>query len=352
MGSPRTAIYLDTEALFHDRLLKGLSFESLRFRIADSEHIQLCVSKVVLLELVNQRCKQIEKKLATAQKACETLSREFGTSTCTLLVNESDVEKMVLDYRKELFFRISEEFEAKIVDFPIGGHERIVARAVEKIPPFDAKGRGYQDTLIWLGAVDLIEKNEFERVIFVSNNTQDFEPALRELQDDVYKDKYSQVTRIEIVKSIDEVVKKLFQPIEETASKLGFMVERYVAEHQKDLESLAIEYLNEQDPQYEAPLFRITHFGKPAKAFLTESYQGKDGYTYLKLSVHYNEAGIELLEFDDKFDYFNCQCARVYLKVVIKVDSKGKVVGNSEVSVSNIATYGEYTHSYRERNDI
>lgn len=53
------------------------------------------------------------------------------------------------DYRGYLTERFEETLGFEILPWPDVSHERLVARAVNRHPPFDANGGGYRDALVW-----------------------------------------------------------------------------------------------------------------------------------------------------------------------------------------------------------
>lgn len=60
------------------------------------------------------------------------------------------------DYEYELE-RAFEERGVQQLPWPEVSHEAVVDRAVSRTPPFDAKGGGYRDTLVWFSVIALVE---------------------------------------------------------------------------------------------------------------------------------------------------------------------------------------------------
>lgn len=62
----------------------------------------------------------------------------------------------------------------------------IVERSVLRVKPFNRGDKGFRDTLLWLGVLDLIQA--YKRVSFVSANTDDFSDKDRELHPDLARE--------------------------------------------------------------------------------------------------------------------------------------------------------------------
>jgi hypothetical protein len=60
-----------------------------------------------------------------------------------------------IEYRTYLLERFDENLGIDVLPWPGVGHERLVSRAINRIPPFDEKGGGYRDSLVWASVVEL-----------------------------------------------------------------------------------------------------------------------------------------------------------------------------------------------------
>jgi hypothetical protein len=65
------------------------------------------------------------------------------------------VDNTELDYRAYLTERFNEVLGIKVMDWPSVSHRELVARAVSRTPPFDQKGSGYRDSLVWADVAEL-----------------------------------------------------------------------------------------------------------------------------------------------------------------------------------------------------
>src|SRR5262249_54391515 len=59
------------------------------------------------------------------------------------------------DYRADLTERLEEVLGIAVLDWPDVPHSDLVSRAVSRRPPFDSKGSGYRDSLVWANVLEL-----------------------------------------------------------------------------------------------------------------------------------------------------------------------------------------------------
>ncbi len=63
------------------------------------------------------------------------------------------------------------ELGITVMPYPPGSLEAVAARAVARVRPFTEDGRGYQDTLVWLSALAVVDE---ESVVLVSQDKEAF----------------------------------------------------------------------------------------------------------------------------------------------------------------------------------
>lgn len=59
------------------------------------------------------------------------------------------------DYRSFLLEHLDEKLGIKVLPWPEVDHPTLVDRAVRRVPPFDSKGDGYRDSLVWFSVLNL-----------------------------------------------------------------------------------------------------------------------------------------------------------------------------------------------------
>lgn len=140
------AVVLDTNAIQQDWLCSGLRFELLRHN-RFYPPLSVHVPAVVLEELVANHAREVQQALLNSVAADRKL-RRLGIEVRPGTVG-------AFDYRQHLLRRFDEVLSITVLDWPGVDHAALVARAVSRTPPFDSKGGGYRDALVWGDAVGL-----------------------------------------------------------------------------------------------------------------------------------------------------------------------------------------------------
>lgn len=73
-----------------------------------------------------------------------------------------------LDYRSYAEARLNEHLGFDLLPIPQVSHVDLVNRAVHRTPPFDQKGSGYRDSLVWANVLELVRRGH--DVAFVSSD--------------------------------------------------------------------------------------------------------------------------------------------------------------------------------------
>jgi hypothetical protein len=112
------------------------------------QFLDVRVPDVALEELIAHHGRAVQEALDGWRKAGRAL-RQLGLQTA------SD-EPTEPDYRAYLEDRLSEHLGFDMLPLPETSHSELVARAVQRIPPFNAKGTGYRDSLVWASVLQLV----------------------------------------------------------------------------------------------------------------------------------------------------------------------------------------------------
>ena len=162
-------VILDTSVLLAN--LRGTrASNDLKLVLADAraKRFTLVVPGLVLEETINKRrdaAEEGERHLRKAQSELSTLGAKLDLPAV-------DVSSAVKDFRKATM-RLLTGNRVEIRDLPKIGHDDLVQRALARRKPFNAKGAGYRDALIW-ETVLAAASSSSEPVILVSNNWRDF----------------------------------------------------------------------------------------------------------------------------------------------------------------------------------
>lgn len=140
------SVLLDTNVVQQDWLCRGLRFELIRHN-RFYPPLRVYLPAVVLEELVANQARE----LGEARRLRDTLGRKLARLGATVPAGEVTV----LDYRAYLTERFDEVLGVTVLGWPPVDHAALVARAVGRRAPFDAKGGGYRDALVWADAVGL-----------------------------------------------------------------------------------------------------------------------------------------------------------------------------------------------------
>lgn len=127
--------------------------------------------------VLEQEIQSVRDRLA---KVGNYLRRDMQSSLDAL-----DVETETQILWKTLSAQLSEG-EVSVVDYPDVPHKAIINRATARRKPFDEKGSGYRDTLIWMTVLDLIPQTD-DSIIFVSKD-KDFRDKQGSLHPELVKE--------------------------------------------------------------------------------------------------------------------------------------------------------------------
>jgi hypothetical protein len=141
-----TVVVLDTNELQRDWLFTGLRFQLLRYRQFHPP-IQAHVPAVVIEEVAANHARAVEEARNSLKSAARKLERLGMPPQIALAGN--------FDYRSFLLERFDEVLGISPLEWPDVSHEQLVNRAVNRIPPFDSRGSGYRDSLVWADVLTL-----------------------------------------------------------------------------------------------------------------------------------------------------------------------------------------------------
>lgn len=164
-------VVLDTSIFCRDFLLRGKAFriflESLKCVPA-----KLCIPEVVLDEVIAKYQEALKERTEAAETARNRLNSLLLDSP---LADEPSCDHVVAVRDYETYFKEKlKEAEAKILPYPDEPHKKIVQQALHRRKPFNRKGQGYRDYLIWVTLRTEMYYAPEETVVLVTGNTRDF----------------------------------------------------------------------------------------------------------------------------------------------------------------------------------
>lgn len=139
-------IVLDANELSKDWMLRGLKYQLFQ-HLDHATWFSVCVPAVVLEELIANYSRAASKAEATG--------RRLNVDRKLLGLRPAEGERYTFDYRAYLEDHLGTRLAFTVLPWPATSHQEIVARAVTRTPPFDEKGSGYRDSLVWSDVVEL-----------------------------------------------------------------------------------------------------------------------------------------------------------------------------------------------------
>ena len=141
----------------------------LRFLLSSSKIVghHIFIPELVVEEVVAKFERTIVVEADEAQRAVDQLSKRL-TTPLPSLVTALDQQKKAAFVRARLQEQFTDTISA-ILDYPHVSHRELVRRAVARQKPFDDKGSGYRDTLIWHSVLELAMRST-ERIGLITRD--------------------------------------------------------------------------------------------------------------------------------------------------------------------------------------
>lgn len=145
-----TSVVLDTNELQQDWLCTSLRYQVIR-HAEFHPPMQFLVPALVVEELVANHARAVDEALTRHADTQRRLRRLGLDAVCS---------SSGFDYRALLLSRFDELLGITVLDWPDTPHDWLVARSTARTPPFDAKGGGYRDSLIWWDVLALARRGK------------------------------------------------------------------------------------------------------------------------------------------------------------------------------------------------
>lgn len=176
-------LVVDSNALFDNWLLTGDRWA----HVVDFAHrglLHLRVPEVVFEETIRHYKKSTDEIARTLIKSD---SCPLGDLLGIDVPDAAEIRRRAVEVSDHYPTTLREKLRranAEILQIPSIEHHTVLARDLEERQPFDKKGKGYRDTLIWHTILSLCQNLDAADVIaFVTNNTNDF------CRDGIFSDK-------------------------------------------------------------------------------------------------------------------------------------------------------------------
>lgn len=154
-------LVVDANALVEDPDLSGPVWMEIR-QAVETGHLRVVVPKIAILEATAgvraRRRAEIPKKIRIKHSAAVKSTMEAAAAAISIWADAYDAADVVTKAGFE------------IAPSPEVPHDVLAQRAISRIPPFDANGGGYRDSLHWFTLLEAAKKSLAEDIVFVSKD--------------------------------------------------------------------------------------------------------------------------------------------------------------------------------------
>jgi predicted nucleic acid-binding protein len=141
---------------------------------AASGHIRLLVPELVLREAVGRFVDEVERRHSAADREARKLNELTGQERAT--TPATSLADVATGYKTTLREKLS-EFGVEMVDLPEIRLGDLVQRAITRTKPFDERGSGFRDAILWETVVALMRANPDSSAVLISNDRKAFADA-------------------------------------------------------------------------------------------------------------------------------------------------------------------------------
>lgn len=165
-------IILDSNIICSNFLLRSKDFKVLDDYLerTDSKYI---FPKVIIEEIKGVYKRMLLERIEVLNKDLEKLNHMMLEKRRIQNLPEIDVSILTDEYYEFLRERLKIK-EENIIEHNTEYMQQLVDRAISRTKPFNDKGNGFRDSLIWLTVKEFAKKAFGAQVAFISNNSTDF----------------------------------------------------------------------------------------------------------------------------------------------------------------------------------
>lgn len=185
---------LDTTELRDQKRLEGGAFRLFLLARGRTNH-RVCVPQVVLDEYFRAVRELMQSVAENVERDAGLLRRYWGKLDVTI----PNVDEQYDGWRKYIEDRLRAA-RVEILPHPEVPHADVVARDIARRRPFNAKGQGYRDTLIWESILQLARASR-ERIVFITSNATDFvddDVIHADLRDDLRRHELGDIVEVAV----------------------------------------------------------------------------------------------------------------------------------------------------------
>ena len=202
-------IVLDASAIISENYGRSTQFRTLLLASTALDY-RVCVPNVAMTETVAKFSRDFDRDFNLTR-------RELG-KLAKLLDRRLDpaIADLALEVERETFesslVASLNYVDATFLEYPTTAHQEVAHRAVSRKRPFNDKGSGYRDTLIWLSALDLARQTEGQIILLTEDGDFGNDEGLhKDLIDDLVREGH-QEDKIRLFRSLSEVIDQHIRP--------------------------------------------------------------------------------------------------------------------------------------------
>lgn len=199
-------IVIDTNILRSNLKLKDKNIEII-LDYLEKTNSKIFLPKIVLEEIIGLYEKMLLERVEDHNRSLIKLN---GALIETEISKDFEID---IDFEKKAYeefikdrLKLSDE---SIVPYKNEYLEELVFRAINRKKPLGENGQQFRDGLLWLTLLELTESLNDKRIIFISNNTNDFgNKGTKELSSDLQIEAQEKELEINYYKNISDFVKE------------------------------------------------------------------------------------------------------------------------------------------------
>ena len=198
-------------------------------KLREKDKVRLFVPSVVLQEVSRQWVDEYYKRKSELEGSVQ----KFNNVTKMLNVSFDLPGPEFCSYSRDAIFKLAQDVLVKkgleILPMPCVALKQILLRDLDRRKPFDEKGRGFRDFLIWRSVCELhsLDNGKDFKIIFVTSDGDFLDKELG-IHEDLQKDLVSSGRDVIVVNDMDELLKHPFiKPyVDELQSEIQVEIKR------------------------------------------------------------------------------------------------------------------------------
>jgi hypothetical protein len=194
-----------------------------------SETIFIGIPQIVIDELINARTVNFNKAIVSIKQNTKKLEMFPETNFENIIYPNKEfqyqkyMQKLVDDYIEKNNFIVKINLEKEKYH---NVFEKLMDKAIKKYQPFEKKGRGFKDAIIWETILNYGKLNDYSYYFLLTENTKDFD----RLSEDFESSFNEVLTIISSTELLLIVLEEIYQNMTESYKLMKFLNSEYFLE--------------------------------------------------------------------------------------------------------------------------